>query len=65
MDLRLRTSTRVATEAQVRAMVGFPREGRDDEFHQRISSLIGKVYSGGGLPSSRHHHAGRGVECQE
>ena len=53
MDLRLRTgSTRVATEAQVRAMVGFPREGRDEEFYQRISGLIGKVYSGGGLPST-------------
>ena len=53
MDLRLKTSrTRVATEAQIRALLGYPRKGDDEDFYESVKSYIGKDYQGGDLPKA-------------
>ena len=41
---------RVATEGQIRALLGYPPKGDDEDFYEYVESYIGKDYHGGPLP---------------
>ena len=43
--------SRIATENQIRGMLGYPSRGQDEEFYRRVAVLLGKDYLGGSLPS--------------
>ena len=42
---------RAATESQVRAIIGYPNKGQDEEYYAHVSELIGKDYTGGDVSS--------------